>query len=420
MTTLGWAAYLGMSWTWCIGMFLPVLLVRDYGIWGFVVFAVPNVVGAAAMGWVLRDGASERIVTRHRTMLRMFSIVTMAFQIKFATWLIALAPVDWRIAFVPIVMVSAIWFYRLPGSIVRPLAWIALAVSLVTLVTVIVQGPPPSLFTLIAQKIGASGTVAASPPPPPAPASPVPHGVLDLLWLAPVCVFGFLLCPYLDLTFHRARHTLSHRDSRRAFGIGFGVFFASMILLTLLYAPAFDNYGVLTAWGTTLAAQLIVVHIVMQLAYTCGVHNHELVEPEEKTTWLGYPDLPWTELGAFCALALLSGRWFWSKVLPPSVLTALPLPFHELSYRCFMSFYGLVFPAYVWICMIPTRDGHSGIDGPRGRRRLMVLSVAVLIAAPCFWMGFIERQEWWLAPGLGVVLLARLLVRGSKPVNVPA
>ena len=42
MNTLGWAAYLGMSWTWCIGMFLPVLLIRDYGIWGFVVFAVPT------------------------------------------------------------------------------------------------------------------------------------------------------------------------------------------------------------------------------------------------------------------------------------------------------------------------------------------------------------------------------------------
>ena len=27
----------------------------------------------------------------------------------------------------------------------------------------------------------------------------------DLLWLAPVIVFGFLLCPYLDLSFHHAR-----------------------------------------------------------------------------------------------------------------------------------------------------------------------------------------------------------------------
>ncbi|MBV8780683.1 MAG: hypothetical protein JO353_04735, partial [Phycisphaerae bacterium] len=50
---LGWAIFLGVSWTWCIGMYLPVLLVRDYGFWGWVVFAIPNVVGAAAMGWTI-------------------------------------------------------------------------------------------------------------------------------------------------------------------------------------------------------------------------------------------------------------------------------------------------------------------------------------------------------------------------------
>src|SRR5690242_7362807 len=56
LRVLGWGAYLACSWTWCISMFLPVLLVRDYGVWGFVVFAVPNVIGAGAMGWVLRNG----------------------------------------------------------------------------------------------------------------------------------------------------------------------------------------------------------------------------------------------------------------------------------------------------------------------------------------------------------------------------
>ncbi|MDB5302268.1 MAG: hypothetical protein JWO87_3931, partial [Phycisphaerales bacterium] len=45
---LGWGAFLACSWTWCIGMFLPVLLVRDFGEMGWLVFAAPNVVGAAA------------------------------------------------------------------------------------------------------------------------------------------------------------------------------------------------------------------------------------------------------------------------------------------------------------------------------------------------------------------------------------
>src|SRR5215217_5563964 len=81
---LGWAIYLGMSWTWCIGMFLPVLLTRDFGGFSWFVFAAPNVVGAAAMGWVLKDGTSEVISDAHRYALMMFSLVTTTFQVFFA------------------------------------------------------------------------------------------------------------------------------------------------------------------------------------------------------------------------------------------------------------------------------------------------------------------------------------------------
>ena len=42
---IGWAAFLASSWTWCIGMFLPVLMIRDYGGWGWAVFALPNILG---------------------------------------------------------------------------------------------------------------------------------------------------------------------------------------------------------------------------------------------------------------------------------------------------------------------------------------------------------------------------------------
>ena len=28
---------------------------------------------------------------------------------------------------------------------------------------------------------------------------------INILWLVPVMIFGFALCPYLDITFHRAR-----------------------------------------------------------------------------------------------------------------------------------------------------------------------------------------------------------------------
>src|SRR5437762_393098 len=84
---LGWAVYLGMSWTWCIGMFLPVLLVREFGVWGWVVFAIPNVIGAAAMGWIISRERSHQIVQQHRAAVEAFSVITIAFQLFFLFWL---------------------------------------------------------------------------------------------------------------------------------------------------------------------------------------------------------------------------------------------------------------------------------------------------------------------------------------------
>jgi hypothetical protein len=70
-------------------MFLPVLLVRDFGLGGFVVFAIPNILGAAGMGWVLRhEGASERLLVRHLAACFWFSRITVAFQFFFLGWML--------------------------------------------------------------------------------------------------------------------------------------------------------------------------------------------------------------------------------------------------------------------------------------------------------------------------------------------
>src|ERR1044071_797833 len=88
LPSLLWSVFLACSWTWCIGMFLPVLLVRDYGVWGWIVFAIPNVLGAAAVGWVIRSPEqSRRIVAAHRMPMLAFSLVTSAFQWFFALWI---------------------------------------------------------------------------------------------------------------------------------------------------------------------------------------------------------------------------------------------------------------------------------------------------------------------------------------------
>ncbi len=74
-------------------MYLPVVLYREYGIGGWIIFAVPNVIGAAAMAWVLRDRqASQRMISHHRAAMVVFFIVTIAFQCYFLGWLINLLP----------------------------------------------------------------------------------------------------------------------------------------------------------------------------------------------------------------------------------------------------------------------------------------------------------------------------------------
>lgn len=381
--TLGWACYLACSWTWCIGMFLPVLLIRDYGVWGFVVFAVPNVVGAAAMGWVLQTPRSSvALVSRNRRMVRSFTLVTCVFHVVFVSWLLRHAGGAMLLS-VAIVLGAFVayeaWWVR--GSTRRLLAGSAIT------------------WCVSAALIGALCMTSA-----PTTTVGSADGSAGLLFLAPVCVFGFALCPYLDGTFHRARISLG-RASVAGFAAGFGILFLAMILGTVAYAPMFraDEDPMRLVAPDSIGAGLLMAHIALQSAFTIRVHGATL-PPQFHTP-------------------SASARWGFAGGLMIAALHVLAgvtqsveyhgLAISEVIYRIFMSFYGLVFPAYVWLCMIPTRDGHSGIEGPIGRRKLVVWAVAVVLAAPAYWMGFIERVEWWLTPGLAVVLAARLVLPGG-------
>ncbi|MBV8780718.1 MAG: hypothetical protein JO353_04910 [Phycisphaerae bacterium] len=73
-----------------------------------------------------------------------------------------------------------------------------------------------------------------------------------------------------------------------------------------------------------------------------------------------------------------------------------------------MSFYGLFFPAYVWLCMIPGR----GRSKPT-QRMWIVLAVAVVLALPFYWLAFIDNRMPFVIGGVAIVVLARLFV--GKP-----
>lgn len=405
--TLGWAAYLACSWTWCIGMFLPVLLIRDYGVWGFVVFAVPNVVGAGAMGWVLRrKGHSEQLVAAHHRMGIAFSTVTIAFQCFFFFWMLSPAsPFGLPLAFgadsewpvqagslAPAVAMLALIPISLRAR--EPRLFASLAVWLISIVI--------AVFVLTRPGFGAAWR-AMLVHTPRLDQRPIPG-------LGVVCILGFLLCPYLDLTFHRARQSLPGRPGVIAFALGFGVLFLAMILFTLGYA------GLTRVFAATSAADLIgpiaaawlTLHVIMQLLFTIYAHAWELPAPRSgrkaRRNWTRSRRI--IEVGGVVAilvgaplLVVLVKRGSWSYTYAGLDLT-------EIIYRLFMSFYGLVAPAYVWLCMIPRWRNPARPVQPQ----IAAWLLSCAIAAPMYWKASIEGQTWWFIPGAGVVLLARLFI----------
>ena len=372
---IAWAIFLGMSWTWCIGMFLPVLLVRDYGIWGFVVFAVPNVIGAAAMAWVLPDAeASRAFVEKHGAACRWFSFVTVVFHIYFLAWI-----ASWLVG--PFTVVRPLLRRERPPNGAELECFLGLfAVHLILLYGLahrrrdwIVALSTLALSVAAATALWQGNWIPAVPT--------TPRAGLDVLYLAPVCFSGFLLCPYLDLTFHRARQHLTPSAGRAAFAMGFGGFFLLMILFSLAYIGLLVN----APCGLDVTIRFLLgLHLVGQSCLKLALHGSEVLRPLSKLKRI-------TVLFALGTIAVLM------LVLLRNGGAICSLPAGETGYRCFMGAYGLLFPAYVWIYGFGRRP-----------RSYKPLAVVVLLAMPMFWLGFVLGQPVWLIPGLAVVLLSKL------------
>lgn len=371
---LTWAVYLAVSWTWCVGMFLPILLLQDYGMTGFVLFAITNVVGAAAMGWMLRTrSVSAALCSQHAGAIALFSIATIAFHLFFVWYL---SQSGW---------VSGGWW-----------PWITIGVfSVAAFSGLHSRNPAEMLSPLILSNVVIAFSFYAGIEVKIEPVDPRPFfGIPAIWWLAPVLAFGFFFCPYLDATFHRARQNVDGAGAKIAFGVGFGVFFFAMILFTLCYSGVL--MGIASAAPYVLTA--IVLHMIVQSGYTVGLHVRETVAvqmgPRKAETGGG--------VVALLLIGLLGAAVFLIKLNVTSNIS----PVFEAGYRMFMSAYGLFFPAYVWVVMIPMRREQRDPTA----KHLAVWLVACAIAAPAYWMGFLEKQEVWLGPGLLVVLAARLLI----------
>lgn len=353
------AAYLGMSWTWVIGMFLPVLLVRDYGPYAWLIFALPNVLGAAWMGWSIKSSDHAATMVRtHLPAMRAFTLVTIAFHVFFVLWWIGEA-LGLGIASALLAVMLVGMFAPLPS---RPWAgavvWIISACLLFVLGGAGVMSMPESLVV----------------------------DPWDLAALGVVCLLGFLTCPYLDLTFQRVAEDSVAR--RSAFGVGFGVFFLSMIVGTLLYAPA-----ILERRLDSALTWVLVAHLAIQAVFTVSVHARQLARkaPDGATLWL-------VVAVAVGVAAALTPRAAGVGVAPADGMAP-----GEVVYRLFMSFYGLIAPAYVWICVYPTR----GFVAP-DRRQKIVTALVIAVASPLFAIAFFDKQMIWAAAGVVIVLAGRL------------
>jgi hypothetical protein len=360
----GWTIYLAMSWTWCIGMFLPVLIMRELGFVGVITFAVPNILGAAAMGWLIRNGDQSRELIRdNRAACVWFSLITIVYHAFFAAWMIRKiagpnAGAEVVAAFLIFWMILK---WRSGGEFFAVI--LALIVSLAVMGWGFWRGDLP----YVAHPV--QGTRLAP---------------INDLWLAPAWLFGFLCCPYLDLTFHAARQALSKTQARIAFGLGFGVLFPLMLLLTVGYsgwlAIGFNRlkYPQLTV--------ILSAHLIVQSCLTCALHVQQISRVEKR--------LRMGQFFAFSALlviAVILGIW------ERGDFTYNGIAMGEIVYRAFMGFYGLVVPAYVWLRLCPPR------------RSMLRVWAVIAIAAPLYWLGFANEQMPFIVPGVLIVFLAKFL-----------
>lgn len=373
-----WGAYLACSWTWCIGMFMPALLLRDSGWLGYAVFAIPNVLGAGAMGWVLTSGKqSTDFVSRHPAAIWWFSAVTIAFHVFWILWVFIYLrmalPLTQNASYGVIAAFIAFWllskrsgyFKRMPqlGTSLWTFSALALIATFVT----------PDIGPIVKEFSAAHPSSASA------------------LALLPLSVFGFLLCPYLDITFHHARQQLDTKQRGRiGFTLGFGVMFASMIVLTTRYAPmvieALDNGTVANPTQTAWLPGLLLAHILFQWVFTVQVHMDRVKAlPVDRVPAYRY----------LIALGLLAGLvGFLAKDIPDYA----GMNFGEVVYRCFMGAYGLVFPTYVLYRCVLARKGAKPM--PMG-----AVWLAIVAATPMFWMGFIEGRSVWMVAGMALVLM---------------
>lgn len=388
LETIGDAAFLACSWTWCIGMFLPVLLLRDMGLdsfrpASFLVFALPNCLGAAAFAWWMRNAETSKAFVRvHAKQIRMFSYITIAFQWFFAAWLLrGLGLSPWTLG---VIAAGTAVFFLVPASLLSDakrriasvVVWIA---SVVLLVGWAITNPTDATLDKLP--------------------NPALQGNGHLAPLLGVCMFGFMLCPLLDGTFHLVMQRTA--KPKATFALGFLIMFAAMIVGTLLYGAYLVRDGAQQQANLAPAGLPwpVIFHIAIQLAFTLAVHERAATSIRGGNDTGAKPNAVFIAAIAGMLLAIIAAM---PQVAAVAVPKNVVLTLSEVVYRCFMVFYGLAFPLYVFGCAMPFGRRTQGLT----KARFMLIHAGIVIAAGVFYyQGFVERDTPRLWIGLAVAIM---------------
>lgn len=350
LRTIGWGLFCSASWTWCIGMFLPFIMLKQFGWPGFLAFFIPNVLGCALFGYVLNPASAARLRTRCAALCTWFSLATLFYQAFFSGWMLP-----------PIVAIAVIVGGLAAARFLGDSGWLRFAFA-VTIVSVCAVDwiRLPSLLEL-----PATGNLPAQSLPP----------------LVIAIALGFLACPYLDLTFHRA---LERSPSRHAFFV-FGVAFA----VTLLGVATFFD---VTTIGPRLGSALTMLWAI-QLLFTIGAHGRE-----------GFTDARPLSRRVLVVWVLLVGLALgWLTRLSPVAWWGTG----EETYLRILVLYGLVFPYFLLLRLrgVPTW-----------------LCVGVVVASlPFFELGFMQNRTGALFIPLVLLLVPWMtsLVNGRWKDRLP-
>lgn len=366
-------------------MVLPALLLRDYGLFGWIVFAVPNVLGAALMGLVLfRPQWSVDIVTNHRDACHNFTVITVAYHLFVVAWLFSKL---FGLAAVPMLVV-AVGLCATLGlrDRNRSMLFVAAGVAIVSWGCFSYATQAPGTWELARWAWPTEGINRLTK--------------TDLLWFAPAAFFGFALCPYLDLTFHRARINTSPGTGVAAFFIGFGVVFCSMIVFSVCYGKQLLPFiqGKESAELTGLWLVLLAIHLTLQAGFTITVHVREMLEDKKA-------NIPW--LVTLGGIGIVMGLLARLSILPDSRITA-GLTWGEAGYRLFLIFYGTVLPGYVFLIMLPRLRGPLTNIG--NEIRTFIYAIACGFSLALAWVGFGMGESRTMPYLFAVFIAARIAI----------